>query len=93
MKLIENNASTIHLSDKGSMQEGINEFAQAYGAVEKPFDKDLFHPKSALGLLLHETKNKANCKQLSLSQYRIGGLQRVEGSCGVFFREMGNLGS
>ena len=77
VKLIEENASAVHLSDKGSVQEGINEFTQAYGAVEKPFDKDLFHPKSALGLLLHETKNKANYKQLSLSQYSIGGLRRV----------------
>ena len=76
-ELIERTASTIHLSDKGSVQEGINEFIRAYGMVEKPFDKDLFRPKSALGLLLHESKNKANYNQLSLSQYSIGGLRRV----------------
>ena len=76
-ELIEKTTSTIHLSDKGSVQEGIDEFIHAYGMVEKPFDKDLFHPKSAFGLLLHETKNKANHKQLSLTQYSIGGLRRV----------------
>lgn len=76
-ELIDKTASTIHLSDKCSVQEGIDEFIRAYGPVEKPFDKDLFHPNSALGLLLHETKNKANHKQLSLSQYSVGGLRRV----------------
>ena len=73
-ELIERTASTIHLSDKGSVQEGINELIRAYGMVEKPFDKDVFHPKSALGLLLHETKNKANFKQLRLSQCCVGRL-------------------
>ena len=76
-ELIERTASTVRLSGKGSVQEGVDEFIRAYGPVEKPFDKDLFYPESALGLLLHETKNKANRKQLSLSQYSIGGLRRV----------------
>ena len=43
---------------KSSVQEGIDEFICAHGSIGKPFDKDLFRPKSALGLLLHETKTK-----------------------------------
>jgi hypothetical protein len=36
-ELLEKTASTIHLSDKGSTQEAINEFIQAYGPVDVPF--------------------------------------------------------
>ena len=54
-ELIERTASTVHLSDKGSVQEAINEFIQEYGPVEKTFSSDLFLPGSPLGLLLRET--------------------------------------
>ena len=58
-ELIDKTASTIHLSDKCSVWEGIDEFIRAYGPVEKPFDKDLFRQKSALGLLLHENQKQS----------------------------------
>jgi len=35
--ILEKTASTVHLSDKGSTQEAINEFIQAYGPVDVPF--------------------------------------------------------
>jgi len=35
--LLEKTASTIHLSDKGSTQEAVNEFIQAYEPVDMPF--------------------------------------------------------
>ncbi|TNV87400.1 hypothetical protein FGO68_gene1668 [Halteria grandinella] len=49
-ELIEKTASTVHLSDKGSVQEAINEFASAYGAIGEPFSANLFSASSPLGL-------------------------------------------
>ena len=55
IELIEKAASTIHLSDKRSVQEAIDEFIQAYGPIDKTFSTDLFSAGSPLGLLLRET--------------------------------------
>lgn len=78
IEFIEKAASTIHLSDKSSIQEAINEFILAYGPVDMPFSKTLFGPGSPLGLIIHETKNKPNNKQLGLAQYCLGLAQKVE---------------
>jgi hypothetical protein len=78
IKVIENAASTIHLSDKESIQEAINEFIQAYGSIDEAFSKNLFETGSSLGLLLHETPNKGNFKQLGLAHYVIGGSRKVQ---------------
>jgi len=78
IELIERTASTIHLSDKSSIQEAIDEFIRAYGPTDETFSKDLFGPGSSLGFLLHETPNKANFKQLGLAHYSIGASRRVE---------------
>lgn len=77
-ELIERTASTVHLSDKGTVQEAIIEFIQAYGSVDKTFSTDLFLSGSPLGLIMRETKNKANSKQLGLSHYSVGALRKVE---------------
>jgi len=61
---IEKAASTAHLSKKGSIQEAVNEFICAYGPIAEPFSANLFLPASPLGLILHETPNRANLKQL-----------------------------
>jgi len=61
-ELIEKTASTVHLSDKSSIQEAIDEFIRAYGPIDDTFSKDLFSAGSSLGLLLHETPNKGNFK-------------------------------
>jgi len=76
--ILEKTASTVHLSDKGSTQEAINEFIQAYGPIDDTFSKDLFSTGSSLGLLLHETPNKGNFKQLGLAHYVIGGSRKVQ---------------
>jgi hypothetical protein len=60
--ILEKTASTVHLSDKSSVQEAINEFIRAYGPIDEVFTKDLFEIGSSLGFLLHETPNKANFK-------------------------------
>jgi hypothetical protein len=60
--LIEKSAATIHLSDKGSIQEAIDEFIRAYGPIDETFSKNLFVTGSSLGFLLHETPNKPNFK-------------------------------
>jgi hypothetical protein len=78
IEFIEKAASTIHLSDKGSIQEAINEFIRAYGPIDGTFSKDLFGAGSSLGFLLHETPNKANFKQLGLAHYSIGASRKVE---------------
>ena len=78
VKVIEDAASTIHLSDKGSIQEAINEFIHTYGPIDETFSKDLFSAGSSLGLLLHETPNKGNFKQLGLAHYVIGGSRKVQ---------------
>jgi hypothetical protein len=78
VELMEKTASTVHLSDKSSIQEAIDEFIRAYGPIDETFSKDLFGAGSSLGFLLHETPNKANFKQLGLAHYSIGALQRVE---------------
>jgi hypothetical protein len=78
VELMEKTASTIHLSDKGSIQEAINEFIRAYGPIDETFSKDLFGAGSSLGLLLHETPNKGNFKQLGLAHYVIGASRRVQ---------------
>jgi hypothetical protein len=76
--LIEKSAATIHLSDKGSIQEAIGEFIRAYGSIDATFSKDLFTHGSSLALLLHETQNKGNFKQLGLAHYIIGGSRKVQ---------------
>jgi hypothetical protein len=60
--ILEKTASTVHLSDKGSIQEAINEFIRAYGPTDEAFSNNLFETGSSLGFLLHETPNKANFK-------------------------------
>jgi hypothetical protein len=77
IELIERTASTVHLSDKSSIQEAINEFIRAYGPIDDTFSKDLFIAGSSLGLLLHETPNKGNFKQLGLAHYVIGASRKV----------------
>ena len=76
--ILEKTASTVHLSDKSSIQEAINEFIRAYGPIDETFSKDLFETGSSLGFLLHETPNKANFKQLGLAHYSIGASRRAE---------------
>jgi hypothetical protein len=44
IELIERTATTIHLSDKSSVQKAINEFVQAYGQIENLFITNLFLP-------------------------------------------------
>ena len=78
IELIERTASTVHLSDKSSIQEAINEFIRVYGPIDEAFSKNLFVKGSSLGFLLHETPNKANFKQLGLAHYSIGASRRVE---------------
>ena len=78
IELIERTASTVHLSDKSSIQEAINEFIRAYGPIDDTFSKDLFIAGSSLGLLLHETPNKGNFKQLGLAHYVIGASRKVQ---------------
>jgi hypothetical protein len=78
IEFIEKAASTIHLSDKGSIQEAIDEFIRVYGPIDEAFSKNLFVEGSSLGFLLHETPNKANFKQLGLAHYSIGASRRVE---------------
>ena len=41
-QVIEKVASTVHLSDKASVQEALNEFMHAYGPISKPFSGTLF---------------------------------------------------
>jgi hypothetical protein len=60
--LLETTAATVHLSDKNSVQEAIDEFIRAYGPIDEPFSKDLFTLGSSFGLLLHETPKRANYK-------------------------------
>ena len=67
LEVIEKTASTIHLSDRESIQEAINEFVCAYGPISMPFSETLFGLESPLGLIIHETKNKPNNKQLALA--------------------------
>ena len=43
-ELIERTALIVHLSDKGSVQEAINEFIQEYGPVEKTFSATCSRP-------------------------------------------------
>jgi len=62
IEMIERTASIVHLSDKSSIQEAIDEFIRAYGPIDDTFSKDLFSAGSSLGLLLHETPNKGNFK-------------------------------
>ena len=76
--ILEKTASTVHLSDKGSIQDAINEFIRAYGPIDETFSQDLFETGSSLGFLLHETPNKANFKQLGLAHYSIGASQKAE---------------
>ena len=78
IEFIEKAASTIHLSDKGSIQEAINEFIRTYGPIDETFSRDLFSAGSSLGLLLHETPKKGNFKQLGLAHYVIGGSRKVQ---------------
>jgi hypothetical protein len=37
IEIIEKTSSTIHLSDKGSIQEAIQELIQAYGPIDETF--------------------------------------------------------
>jgi hypothetical protein len=76
--LLEKISSTVHLSDKSSIQEAIDEFIRVYGPIDEIFSKNLFVTGSSLGFLLHETPNKANFKQLGLAHYSIGASRRVE---------------
>jgi hypothetical protein len=46
--------------------------------VDDTFSKNLFVTGSSLGLLLHETPNKGNFKQLGLAHYVIGGSRKVQ---------------
>jgi hypothetical protein len=62
VELLEKAAATVHLSDKGSIQEAIDEFIRACGPIDDTFSKNLFVTGSSLGFLLHETPNKANFK-------------------------------
>lgn len=78
VELLEKTASTVHLSDKGSIQEAINEFIRTYGTIDETFSKDLFGAGSSFGFLLHETPNKGNFKQLGLAHYVIGGSRKVQ---------------
>jgi hypothetical protein len=78
LEFIEKASSTVHLSNKGSTQEAINEFVQAYGPIDETFSKDLFGEGSSLGLLLHESSKKGNFKQLGLAHYSLGASRRVE---------------
>jgi hypothetical protein len=41
-KIIEQTASTVHLSDKSSIQDAIDEFIKTYGPTDDAFSKDLF---------------------------------------------------
>jgi hypothetical protein len=76
--ILEKTASTVHLSHMSSIQEAINEFIRAYGAIDEVFSKDLFEKGSSLGFLLHETPNKANFKQLGLAHSSIGASRKAE---------------
>ena len=67
IELIEKTASIVHLSDKSSIQEAIDEFIRVYGPIDDTFSKNLFVLGSSLGLLLHETSKKANYKQLFIA--------------------------
>jgi hypothetical protein len=58
------------------VQEAINEFVQAYGRIEKPFDSNLFSTGSVLGLALNEFENKPNSKQLGLVHCCLGKARR-----------------
>jgi len=71
------------LSEKGSVQEAINEFIQEYGPVEKTFSSGLFSPGSPLGLLLRELKT-AWPFPLQVAY------EKLRKSCGVFLLGMGS---
>jgi len=76
--VIEKNSSTVHLSDKNSIQEAINEFISKYGPVDAPFSKNLIEYRSPLALVIHEAKNKANNKQFGAAQYCVGLARKSE---------------
>ena len=50
-----------------SIQAAIEEYVATYGDVESIFAVDMFTADSHLGLLLHESENKPNVKQLGLA--------------------------
>jgi CMP-N-acetylneuraminic acid synthetase len=56
-----------HLMNSDSIQAAIEEYVSAYGDVESMFAADMFTADSYLGLLLHESENKPNAKQLGLA--------------------------
>jgi hypothetical protein len=41
-EIIEKTASTVHLSDKSSIQDAIDEFIKTYGPTDDAFSRDLF---------------------------------------------------
>jgi hypothetical protein len=67
IELLDKIASTIHLSDRGSVQEALDEFIRAYGSILNQFSKAVFELGSPLSLIIHEAKNKPNYKQLALA--------------------------
>jgi hypothetical protein len=62
IELLEKVASTIHLSDSGSVRDAMNEFVQTYGSIPKHFSESMFELGSPLGLIIHEARNKPNNK-------------------------------
>lgn len=73
---IEQLKATSHLMNSESIQAAIEEYVAAYGDVESVFAVDMFTADSHLGLLLHESENKPNVKQLGLAQYCVGILRK-----------------
>jgi len=60
-----------------SIQAAIEEYVATYGDVESIFAVDMFTAaESHLGLVLHESENKPNAKQLGLAQYCVGILRK-----------------
>jgi hypothetical protein len=59
-----------------SIKAAIEEYVAAYGEIEPVFAADMFTPDSHLGLVMHESENKPNAKQLGLAQYCVGLLRK-----------------
>jgi hypothetical protein len=76
--ILEKTAATVHLNDKSSIQEAIDEFIRTYGSIDKPFSETLLQSGSPFALIIHETKNKPNNKQFGAAQYCLGLIRRFE---------------
>jgi len=75
---IEQLKASCHLVNSDSIQAAISEYITTYGDIEKTFTTDLFAAAdSYIGLVLHESDNKPNAKQLGLAQYCIGALRKA----------------